>query len=59
MEQLLVTRKEAADALRISVDTLDVLRQEGKLKGLNIGARVYFSPDELRAFITKDGDLSC
>lgn len=57
MEKLLLTRKEAADALNISVDTLDVLRNDGKIRSVNIGARVYFSPDELKAFITKEGAL--
>ena len=59
MEKLLLTRKEAAEVLNISVDTLDELRGANKIRSLNIGARVYFSPDELRAFVTKDGDLSC
>lgn len=59
MEQLLLTRKQAAEALNISVDTLDELRSAGKIRSVNIGVRVYFSPDELRAFITKEGDLSC
>lgn len=59
MEKLLLTRKEAAEALNISVDTLDELRTDGKLHGLNIGARVYYSPEELRAFVTKDGNLKC
>lgn len=57
MEKLLLTRKEAADALNISVDTLDVLRSEKKIRSVNIGARVYYSPDELRAFVTKEGRL--
>ena len=57
MEKLLLTRKEAADALNISVDTLDVLRNEKKIRSINIGVRVYYSPDELRAFITKEGAL--
>lgn len=57
MEKLLLTRKEAADALNISVDTLDVLRNDGKIRSVNIGVRVYFSPDELKAFITKEGAL--
>lgn len=59
MEKLLLTRKEAAEALNISVDTLDELRTDGKLHGLNIGVRVYYSPEELRAFVTKDGNLKC
>lgn len=60
MEKLLLTRKEAADALNISVDKLDELRSKGKIRSVNIGARVYFIPDELRAFITKsEEDLAC
>lgn len=57
MEKLLLTRKEAADALNISVDTLDVLRSEKKIRSVNIGVRVYYSPDEPRAFVTKEGQL--
>lgn len=57
MEKLLLTRKEAADALNISVDTLDELRNEKKIRSINIGVRVYYSPDELKAFITKEGAL--
>nr|DAR81865.1 MAG TPA: helix-turn-helix domain protein [Caudoviricetes sp.] len=57
MEKLLITRKEAAQALNISVDTLDELRSAGKVRALNIGARVYYSPDELKAFITKEGQI--
>lgn len=57
MEKLLLTRKEAAQALNTSVDTLDELRNSGKLRAVNIGARVYYSPDELRAFVTKEGPI--
>lgn len=59
MEKLLLTRKEAAEALNISTDTLDELRAANKIRSVNIGVRVYFSPDELRAFVTKEGDLAC
>ncbi|EHM53668.1 helix-turn-helix domain-containing protein [Flavonifractor plautii] len=55
MEKLLLTRKEAADVLNISVDTLDELRDDKKIRCVRIGVRVYYSPDELRAFITKEG----
>lgn len=58
MENLLLTNQEAAQALRISVDTLDELRNDGKIRCVRIGARVYYSPDELRAFITKEGALA-
>jgi len=57
MEQLLVTRIEAAKMLSISVDTLDRLKDSGKIKSVNIGSRVYYSVDELRSFITKEGVL--
>lgn len=57
MEKLLLTRKEASQALNISVDTLDELRNSGKLRAVSIGARVYHSPDELRAFVTKEGPI--
>lgn len=55
MEKLLLTRKEAADVLNISVDTLDELRDAKKIRCVRIGVRFYYSPDELRAFITKEG----
>ena len=57
MEQLLLTRIDAAKALSISVDTLDKLCRTGKLRKITIGTRVYFSTEELNAFITKEGAL--
>lgn len=57
MEKLLLTRKEATEALSISVDTLDELRADEKIRSVNIGVRVNFSPDELKAFVTKEGQL--
>lgn len=58
MEQLLVTRREAAKTLSISTDTLDRLTASGLLNRVTIGVRVYYSPEELRAFITKEGALN-
>ena len=58
MDKLLLTRKEAAEALSISVDTLDELRTDKRIRAVTIGARVYYSPDELRSFITKEGALA-
>ena len=55
MEKLLLTRKEAAQALNISTDTLDRLRESQDIQAVNIGSRVYFSPDELKAFLSKRG----
>ena len=46
MEKLLIPRKEAADILSISVDTLDWLRAEKKIQAITIGARVYYSPED-------------
>ena len=57
MEKLLLTRKEAAEALNSSTDTLDLLKSQKKIRSVNIGVRVYYSPDELKAFITKEGAL--
>lgn len=57
MEKLLLTRSEAAQALSISVDTLDELRKSKKIKEINLGSRVYVALDELKAFITKEGAL--
>lgn len=57
MEQLLLTRGEAAKALNISVDTLDRLTCAGKIRRVTIGSRVYFSPEELKAFVRKEGAI--
>ncbi len=59
MEKPFVTRKEAADALAISVKTLDVLRNKNMIRAVTIGARVYFSPDELRSFTKKEDYRTC
>lgn len=57
MERLLMTRKEAADALRISVNTLDRLANAGKIRRIKIGARTYYRPQELISFISKEGQV--
>lgn len=57
MEKLLFTRSEAAQALSISVDTLNALRSLHMIKTINIGSLVYIAVDELKAFITKEGAL--
>lgn len=59
MEKLLITRKEAAELLSISVDTLDHLRHANRIRSVKIGARVYFSPDELRSFTKKEDYRTC
>ena len=54
MEKLLLTRKEAADALNISVDTLDEIHKAGYIRCVCIGTRVYYTPEELKSYITKE-----
>lgn len=53
MDKLLYTRKEAADLLSISMDTLDRIRSAGKVKSVNIGTRVYFTPDALCELVVR------
>ena len=57
MDKLLLSSMEAAVALNISVDILERIRDSGILRAVNIGSRVYFSPDELKAFVTKEGPI--
>ena len=57
MEKMLLTKREAAEALNISEKTLDRLKMAKKIRSINIGVRVYYSPDDLKAFITKEGAL--
>ena len=57
MEKLLISRMEAAQMLSISTSMIDRLANAGKIKKVMIGSRVYYSPDELKAFITKEGPL--
>ena len=56
MEQLLVTRYEAAEALSISVDTLDELCRCGKVKKIYLGSRACFRPEDLKAFVKKEAE---
>jgi DNA-binding transcriptional MerR regulator len=53
MENLLLTKKEAADCLRISVATLDCIRKRGLVTPIKNGARVYYTPAELRRLLEK------
>lgn len=53
MEKLLLTRKEAADALN-DADTLDEIHKAGYIRCVRIGARVYYTPEELKSYITKE-----
>lgn len=50
MEQLLLSREEAAAVLSISVDTLDRLANDGRIKRLKIGAKTCYHMVEVRRF---------
>lgn len=57
MDKLLITRKEAADALHISLKTLDDIRRTGTIKTINIGSRVFVDPRDIRALVDKKEDI--
>ena len=52
-DSYLITRDEAAKALRISVRGIDRLRRQGELIGMLIGARRLFSWAEITDFINR------
>lgn len=47
----LLTRKEAADRIRVSVRKLDDLEASGRLQAIRIGRRVLYHPKTIEAFI--------
>jgi len=49
--KLLITRREAAASLSISVRTLDTWTKSGKIRPTRIGNRVLYSTANLQAFI--------
>lgn len=51
----LLTRKEAAIKLRISLVTLDKLVSKNTIPAISIGRRVFISEDQINAFINKGG----
>ena len=51
MEALLLTRKDAAAALSISVRQLDRLIAKGELRAAKINSGVLVLSDDLRAFV--------
>ena len=54
MEKLLYTRKETASMLSISVDKLDDLRQSGKIRGVTIGSRVYYTYESMLELLGRE-----
>jgi len=54
MEALAFNRREAADALRVSLRTLDYLLAQGKLRGRRIGRRIVIPRAELEKLLRQD-----
>ena len=53
MEQLLLSREKAAEALNISTDTLDRLASAGQIKRLKIGSKTCYHMEEVKRFAEK------
>ena len=53
-EQIAFSRREAADALRVSLRTLDYLLVQGKLHGRRIGRRVVIPRSEVEKLLRRD-----
>ncbi len=51
---LAFSRREAADALRVSLRTLDYLLAQGKLRGRRIGRRVVIPRTEILKLLGQD-----
>jgi len=49
----LLTKREAADRLRVSVRTLDRLRSEGGVKATKVRGAVRFSEAEIQRYIDR------
>jgi excisionase family DNA binding protein len=56
-ELLAFSRREAADALRVSLRTVDYLLAHGKLRGRRIGRRVVIPKAELERLLRQDTPL--
>lgn len=54
LEQMAFSRREAADALRVSLRTLDYLLSQGKLRGRRIGRRVVIPRAEIEKLLRQD-----
>lgn len=54
MEKLLYTRRETAALLSISVDKLDDLRNEKKIRAVTIGSRVYYTYESMLELLGRE-----
>jgi excisionase family DNA binding protein len=53
-ETIALSRREAADSLRISLRTLDYLLAQGKLRGRRIGRRIVIPRVEIQRLLRHD-----
>lgn len=53
MSTVLLTKREAADRLRVSVRSIDRLRSVGRIKAVNVGCAVRIAEAEIERFISK------
>jgi excisionase family DNA binding protein len=53
MERLLVSRKEAASLLGVSVQSIDKLVRRGELRCVRVGKRLLIAPEVLQEFTRK------
>jgi excisionase family DNA binding protein len=49
----MLTKREAADRLRVSVRTLDRLRSVGAIRTVKVGAAVRITEAEIERYVTK------
>ncbi|QDT54779.1 Helix-turn-helix domain protein [Caulifigura coniformis] len=52
--EALLTREDVAEALAVSLRTVDYLRSSGKLSAVHIQRSVRFLPDEVRKFVAEN-----
>lgn len=61
----LLTTKQVAERLRVSPSTVNSLRRQGKIKYVQIGRKVMYTPDSISEFIdanttqTNKGEQLC
>jgi excisionase family DNA binding protein len=54
MARLLYSRKEAAEALSLHVNSVDILISSGRLRARRIGSRVLVPAEELERYARRD-----
>lgn len=57
IEDELITRKDVAKMLRVSLVTISDWVDKGVLKAYKMGNRVYFKPEEIKSSLVRKGGL--